>query len=262
MAKLEIHQAGSVSVSLSIAWACAATIASVEKMLKSKSTAAFPVAVRGAEKKTSAVANFHWSCSTDRFPDAKTLGSTSAEELWKKAADEAEPRPLKIRYSIEHENEAEETTFEHVVETVFEDPNEAAERPRLLVPLHSVLGLKALCEREFIRTEAVTEMLNQCRTAYYKELLYLREQLILAAEPEKQMMLGAVQNYEVYFFNPPGYVDEDLKEYMLNCSRWTHKKLIEENYELQMKLSGAPWNAMERDKMMSSTMQIFVSRVF
>ena len=24
-------------------------------------------------------------------------------------------------------------------------------------------------EREFIRTEAVTEMLNQCRTAYYKD---------------------------------------------------------------------------------------------
>ena len=61
----------------------------------------------------------------------------------------------------------------------------------------------------------------------------------MASEPEKQLMLAAVQNYEVYFFNPPAYVDEDLKEYMLNCSRWTHKKLIEENYELQMKLSGA-----------------------
>ena len=62
----------------------------------------------------------------------------------------------------------------------------------------------ALGEREYIRTETVTEMLNQCRTAYYKdpgdsdlrkqsdsieeELLYLREQLILAAEPEKQML--------------------------------------------------------------------------
>ena len=29
---------------------------------------------------------------------------------------------------------------------------------------HHLLG-----EREFIRTEAVTEMLNQCRTAYYKD---------------------------------------------------------------------------------------------
>eukprot|EP00434_Breviolum_minutum_P006880 symbB.v1.2.006071.t1/scaffold332.1/size322744/6 len=113
----------------------------------------------------------------------KVSGSTTAE-LWKKAPDdsESEPRPLKITYSIENADEDEE-----VDETVFEDP-EAAERPRLLVPLQSVLGLKALCEREFIRTEAVTEMLNQCRTAYYKELLYLREQLILAAEPEKQIM--------------------------------------------------------------------------
>eukprot|EP00439_Symbiodinium_sp_Y106_P018916 s2889_g2.t1 len=145
-----------------------------------------------------------------------------------------------------------------VAETVFEDPEEAGIRPRLLVPLQSVLGLKALCEREYIRTETVTEMLNQCRTAYYKdpgasdlrmrreartvsveeELLYLREQLILAAEPEKQMLLASVQNYEVYYFNPPAYVDEDLKEYIMNCSRWTHKKLIEENYELQMKLAG------------------------
>eukprot|EP00435_Cladocopium_sp_Y103_P035419 s149_g9.t1 len=156
---------------------CGQELASVEKMLKLKSTAAFPCRSQGRKKRL---------CHCD----AKTLGSTSAEELWKKAtAEEAEPRPLKIRYSVEHENEFEETTLEHVVETVFEDPNEAAERPRLLVPLHSVLGLKALCEREFIRTEAVTEMLNQCRTAYYKELLYLREQLILAAEPEKQMMM-------------------------------------------------------------------------
>lgn len=173
--------------------------------------------------------------TSGNYGDGKVLGSTSAE-LWKKTPDdsESEPRPLKITYSIENTDEDDE----EVDETVFEDP-EASERPRLLVPLQSVLGLKALCEREFIRTEAVTEMLNQCRTAYYKELLYLREQLILAAEPEKQMMLGVVQNYEVYFFNPPAYVDDDLKEYMLNCSRWTHKKLIEENYELQMKLSGA-----------------------
>ncbi|CAE7535351.1 LAMB1, partial [Symbiodinium necroappetens] len=155
------------------------------------------------------------------------------------------PRPLQIEYNSglsEEDNEIFEDLglpgHQKVAETVFEDPEEAGIRPRLLVPLQSVLGLKALCEREYIRTETVTEMLNQCRTAYYKELLYLREQLILAAEPEKQMLLASVQNYEVYYFNPPAYVDEDLKEYIMNCSRWTHKKLIEENYELQMKLAG------------------------
>lgn len=181
-----------------------------------------------------------------RLRDAKTLGAAAAEELWKKAREEeAEPRPLQIQYSIESAGEEpldQEDETDNVTETVFEDPNEAKLRPRLLVPLQSVLGLKALCEREYTRTETVTELLNQCRTAYYKELLYLREQLILAAEPEKQLMLDAVQNYEVYFFNPPAYVDDDLREYILNCSRWTHKKLIEENYELQMKLSGAGQN--------------------
>ncbi|CAJ1405044.1 unnamed protein product [Effrenium voratum] len=174
------------------------------------------------------------------YGDARSLGSTAAEELWKKSPDD-EPRPLQIQYSAEGQDD-QEIADGNVMETVFEDPNEAKIRPRLLVPLQSVLGLKALCEREYIRTEAVTETLNQCRTAYYKELLYLREQLILAAEPEKQLMLGAVQNYEVYFFNPPEYVDEDLKEYILNCSRWTHKKLIEENYELQVKLAGVGQN--------------------
>ncbi|CAE7350386.1 hypothetical protein AK812_SmicGene23458 [Symbiodinium microadriaticum] len=176
---------------------------------------------------------------------AKGLGSASAQKLWKNKTDDSEPRPLQIEYNSglsEEDNEIFEDLglpgHQKVAETVFEDPEEAGIRPRLLVPLQSVLGLKALCEREYIRTETVTEMLNQCRTAYYKELLYLREQLILAAEPEKQMLLASVQNYEVYYFNPPAYVDEDLKEYIMNCSRWTHKKLIEENYELQMKLAG------------------------
>eukprot|EP00913_Durusdinium_trenchii_P009540 g8964.t1 len=158
-----------------------------------------------------------------RYGNAKTLGAAAAEELWKKAREEeAEPRPLQIQYSIESAGEEpldQEDETDNVTETVFEDPNEAKLRPRLLVPLQSVLGLKALCEREYTRTETVTELLNQCRTAYYKELLYLREQLILAAEPEKQLMLDAVQNYEVYFFNPPAYVDDDLREYILNCSR-------------------------------------------
>ncbi|CAE7671348.1 LAMA2 [Symbiodinium pilosum] len=179
------------------------------------------------------------------YGGAVGLGSVSAQKLWKNTAEESEPRPLQIEYnsgmSIEDSEICEDLGLpghQKVAETVFEDPEEANIRPRLLVPLQSVLGLKALCEREYIRTETVTEMLNQCRTAYYKELLYLREQLILAAEPEKQMLLASVQNYEVYYFNPPAYVDEDLKEYMMNCSRWTHKKLIEENYELQMKLAG------------------------
>ncbi|CAE7210425.1 LAMA2 [Symbiodinium natans] len=176
---------------------------------------------------------------------ATGLGSTSAQKLGPRSRSGVWPRPLQIEYNCGLP--AEDTEIfedlglpghQKVAETVFEDPEEANIRPRLLVPLQSVLGLKALCEREYIRTETVTEMLNQCRTAYYKELLYLREQLILAAEPEKQMLLASVQNYEVYYFNPPAYVDEDLKEYMMNCSRWTHKKLIEENYELQMKLAG------------------------
>jgi len=179
------------------------------------------------------------------YGGAKGLGSASAQKLWKNKTEDSEPRPLQIEYNSglsEEDNEIFEDLglpgHQKVAETVFEDPEEAGIRPRLLVPLQSVLGLKALCEREYIRTETVTEMLNQCRTAYYKELLYLREQLILAAEPEKQMLLASVQNYEVYYFNPPAYVDEDLKEYIMNCSRWTHKKLIEENYELQMKLAG------------------------
>eukprot|EP00441_Pelagodinium_beii_P046693 CAMPEP_0197620708 /NCGR_PEP_ID=MMETSP1338-20131121/1486_1 /TAXON_ID=43686 ORGANISM="Pelagodinium beii, Strain RCC1491" /NCGR_SAMPLE_ID=MMETSP1338 /ASSEMBLY_ACC=CAM_ASM_000754 /LENGTH=1155 /DNA_ID=CAMNT_0043189969 /DNA_START=157 /DNA_END=3624 /DNA_ORIENTATION=- len=171
------------------------------------------------------------------------------KDPWKKA-DEGmqEPDTLEIEYQIEvpPDEEADEgeksladsNQMVKVKEVVFQDPTEAHTRPRLLVPLQSVLGLKSLCEREFVRIEAITNTLNECRTSYYKELLYLREQLILAADPENHPKLANLQNFEVYFYDPPKYVDDELKEFMLNCIRWTNKKVIDENYELQMRLAG------------------------
>eukprot|EP00930_Biecheleria_cincta_P056095 TRINITY_DN42277_c0_g1_i1.p1 TRINITY_DN42277_c0_g1~~TRINITY_DN42277_c0_g1_i1.p1 ORF type:complete len:1155 (-),score=250.59 TRINITY_DN42277_c0_g1_i1:50-3514(-) len=169
-------------------------------------------------------------------------------DQWKAVdANLQEPETLEIEYVTQAPPDPEVTTEEggeaeiklvKAKEIVYEDPGEKDSRPRLLVPLKSVLGLKQLCEHEFARIEQVTSTLNQCRTAYYKELLYLREQLILAADPEKAMVLAFMQDYEVYYYDPPKYVDEELKEFMLNCNRWTHKKLIEENYELRQRLAG------------------------
>jgi len=123
-------------------------------------------------------------------------------------------------------------------EVVFEDPADCEKRPRLLVSLQSVLALKALCEREFGRVEALTKTITSCRTAYFKELLWLREQLIVASNPEMQVTWDEVMSYEVFWYDPPSYVDTELKEFMKDCNRITNKKLIEENYELRVKLGG------------------------
>lgn len=136
-----------------------------------------------------------------------------------------EPHTLEIAYSP--------IKGKTVHEVVFEDPAEVDKRPRLLVSLQSVLALKSLCEREFDRVEVITELLKCCRTAYYKELCYLREQLTLAMRPQGQAgMEEHVHSYEVYWYDPPEYIDADMKAFLQDCIRLTNKKLIEENFEL------------------------------
>lgn len=137
-----------------------------------------------------------------------------------------EPRTLEIAYSV--------VKGEVLHEIVFEDPTEVEKRPRLLVSLQSVLALKALCEREFDRVEVISHILKHCRTAYYKELQYLREQLKRATSPN--YVPDSLENYEVYWYDPPEYIDSDMKSFLQDCIRLTNKKLIEENFELIQKL--------------------------
>lgn len=145
-----------------------------------------------------------------------------------------EPRSLEISYmrSVEEGKTKKEI--------VFEDPGDLERQPRLLVSMQAVLALRSLCERDAVRVEFLTQTLNQCRVAYYKELLYLREQLVLAASPSQMLKHQAVMNYEVHWFNPPNYIDDALRDYLMNCIRITHKQLIEELHELQTRLQGKP----------------------
>jgi len=142
-----------------------------------------------------------------------------------------EPRTLEIAYSpggqVAHE-------------IVYEDPTETEKRPRLLVSLQSVLALKALCEREFERVEIITEVLKKCRIAYYKELCYLREQLYRVGRPAARV--DHLYNFEVYWYEPPEYIDHDLKEFLQECVRMNNKQLIEENYDLIQKLKALGGN--------------------
>jgi predicted nucleic acid-binding Zn-ribbon protein len=144
-----------------------------------------------------------------------------------------EPRTLEIAYSV--------TKGEVSKEIIFEDPTEIDKRPRLLVSLQSVLALKALCEREFDRVEVITDLLKHCREAYFKELTYLREQLKRATNPN--YIGDGLSNYEVYWYDPPQYIDADLKAFLEDCIRLTNKKLIEENFELIEKLKAMGGNA-------------------
>merc|ERR1719281_1266566 len=40
-------------------------------------------------------------------------------------------------------------------------------------------------------------------------------------------------DYEVYWFEPPKYVDPELQEFLKNCIRETHRQLIQELEELK-----------------------------
>jgi hypothetical protein len=139
------------------------------------------------------------------------------------------PRTLEIAYSV--------TKGENHHEIVYEDPTatEKDKGPRLLVPLQSVLSLKALCENEFNRVEVMTAVLKQCRRDYFKELAYLREQLKRVALPDYQP--DPLENFEVYWYNPPMYLDEELKDYLQDCIRWHLKDLIQENFRLTQQLN-------------------------
>lgn len=147
-----------------------------------------------------------------------------------------EPRTLQITYS---------SAGKDVMEIVYEDASEGDKRPRLLVSLESVLALKALCEREFDRVEVITNILKLCRTAYFKELQYLREQLRQVARPGYQP--DGLENYEVYWYDPPEYIDTDMKVFLQDCIRLTNKKLIEENFELIQKLKALGEGAIAGD---------------
>ena len=55
-------------------------------------------------------------------------------------------------------------------------------------------------EREFIRTEAITEMLNQCRTAYYKDLPFGIETLGMGKWVERSLIWWFLFN--MFMFHP------------------------------------------------------------
>eukprot|EP00439_Symbiodinium_sp_Y106_P037482 s2876_g4.t1 len=123
---------------------------------------------------------------------------------------------------------------------LFEDAAEAGEQPRLLVSLKSVSTLKLLCEHEHARCDKVSNMLAECRSAYYKELRWLREQLYLAYESEEDAAarrnLLTPDDFEVYWFEPEKFLDEDTRDFLIRCVRETNRRLLDENRQLKSTL--------------------------
>lgn len=144
-----------------------------------------------------------------------------------------EPQTLEISYCRPGGGEARK-------EFVFEDA-EDEQQPRLLVSLHAVSSLRELCEHEHARYDKVVTTLTQCRSSYYKELRWLREQLHLAYQTDEQAMVRRANltpdDFEVYWFQPQIYLDDATKEYLQMCIRESTRKLIEENSELRMQLT-------------------------
>lgn len=167
---------------------------------------------------------------------------TSKSERWKTLLDlgdcEAvsrpiEPQLLEISYSREDGSSNSEV--------VYEDFHERDSNPRLLVALHSVTALKQLCEHEHARCDKVIETLSKCRAAYYKELRFLRDQLYLAYQTDEEALarksLLTPDDFEVYWFEPPRYIDPETKDFLLQCIRETNRRLIEENRQLHSEIA-------------------------
>lgn len=175
----------------------------------------------------------------------KSRAPADYQKLLDKAAEGAEaPGTLEIMYNRGKPDD--EGNFDNTFrEVVFEDANEAGSKKksvRLLVSLKSVMALKSLCEQEFARVQLLHGMLDKCRHGYYKELIYLREQLIAASNPnnpDKLLKFQYVKEYEVYFFTPPHYVTPEFEEFLKDCIRFTHQDLIEQIYDLQRQLGAA-----------------------
>jgi len=145
-----------------------------------------------------------------------------------------DPQEISIKYA--RGSEAEKT------EVVYEDLTEATQ-PRLLVSLSSVLKMKEMCEHEHARCDRACETLTHCRTAYYKELRWLRDMLKQSHMQQcdrarRRVSLQVnLQEYEVYWFEPPHYIDDDLKVFLQTCIRETNKKLIQEVQDLRDQLN-------------------------
>mmetsp|Transcript_2656 Transcript_2656/g.5689 ORF Transcript_2656/g.5689 Transcript_2656/m.5689 type:complete len:1184 (-) Transcript_2656:10-3561(-) len=150
--------------------------------------------------------------------------------LFEAAAKGLDPHSLVISYQRSHTDDVEE-------EEVFEDPADMLKHPRILVSVQAVLALKHICEHEFSRAQFIAQAIEHCRAAYLKELTFLREQLATArGDVNSKLKADYVRTYDVHFFNPPQYVDSQLRSFLQDSIRMTHARLIEENYELKRRL--------------------------
>eukprot|EP00929_Paragymnodinium_shiwhaense_P049411 TRINITY_DN24920_c0_g1_i1.p1 TRINITY_DN24920_c0_g1~~TRINITY_DN24920_c0_g1_i1.p1 ORF type:complete len:1068 (-),score=225.83 TRINITY_DN24920_c0_g1_i1:231-3347(-) len=113
--------------------------------------------------------------------------------------------------------------------------------PRLLVSVRAVTSLKELCEHEHAKHDKVAKTLSLCRSNYYKELRFLRDQLHLAYRTDAEALAKkaglSFADFEVYWFQPPKYLDEETRELLTKLIEENMKKLIEENGELKEELA-------------------------
>jgi len=138
-----------------------------------------------------------------------------------------------------------------VEEIVFADSQDAT-RPRLLVSLQSIVTLKEVGERQANELEDTQTVLNLCRSAYYKEIIYLRELVRRLREDA-----DALVDEDVYFFHPPSLtVSPEIKEAFDVCLRELTRKLRTELYRLRAEVD--MWqNEMTLDKLIPYLFQKF-----
>jgi len=162
-------------------------------------------------------------------------------ERWQAKLDDEVPPDATIPSTLEI-TYVRDVGVEPQTEVVYEDPGEAGP-PRLLVSLSAVTALKDLCEHEHAKYDKTVRTLGECRASYYRELRWLREQLHLAYRTDAEAMARKAtlthDDFEVYWFEPPHYIDDELKEFLVACIRQTNQKLITENSELKEQLNKA-----------------------
>lgn len=179
---------------------------------------------------------------TKKLPHVEDL-RRCAEKSWQLASRYPGVGKVTVRITEGAEKDLEEI--------VFADSQDAT-RPRLLVSLQSIVTLKEVGERQATELEDTQTVLNLCRSAYYKEIIYLRELVRRLREDADTLV-----DDDVYFFHPPSLtVSPEIKEAFDICLRELTRKLRTDLSRLRAEVD--MWqNEMTLDKLVPYLFQKF-----
>jgi len=155
------------------------------------------------------------------------LNSGELEDVYKlQISDFDDPETLEVTYD--------DGQGRRVKEIVFVDPVFADRRPRICVSVEGIQAMHAAISTLTRKVDNLILTLTSCRSAYYKDLTSLKEQLTqqaLAAEAGKQYSVTATTMFDPKAFN--SLLTEELDQKVMEKTRELTQRLLEQEAENQ-----------------------------